>query len=139
MLIGILTSVETRHRYFVHAVRAHFDVVAVVYEETGYSPAVVGAADLTAEEARVVADHFAERSRQEEAIFGHPGDFVEGDNRCAVCRLEPGALNQPQTLAFLEDAGVDTVVVYGTNLVKPPLLDHWPGRMINMHLGLSAY
>ena len=48
MRIGILTSVETRHRYFVHAVRARFNVAAVAYEQTGYSPADVDAHDPTA-------------------------------------------------------------------------------------------
>ena len=31
------------------------------------------------------------------------------------------------------------MVVYGTGLIKPPLLDRFSGRMINMHLGLSPY
>ena len=139
MRIGILTSIETRHRYAVQAIRSRFRVVAVIYEETGYSPAAVDSGNLTAEEARIVAEHFAERSRQEQAFFGQAGEFVESDTHCAVRRLQPGRLNTPDTLAFLEDAGVDTVVVYGTNLVKPPLLDRWPGRMINLHLGLSPY
>ena len=40
---------------------------------------------------------------------------------------------------FFESAGVNTVAVYGTNLVRAPLLERWPGRLINMHLGLSPY
>ena len=139
MKIGILTSIETRHRYFVQALRRQVNVVAVAYEETGYSPATVDTADLTADEAHIVADHFAERSRQEEIFFGHDGEFVTADRHCAVRHLPPGTLNAPETLSFLESAAVDTVVVYGTNLIKPPLLDGWPGRMINMHLGLSPY
>ena len=139
MRIGILTSIETRHRYFVRAIRSRFRVVAVVYEETGYSPAHVQPTNLTAEEAQVVAEHFAERSRQEQAFFGQAAEFVEADDQCAVRRLPPGTLNTPETLAFFEDVAADTVVVYGTNLVKPPLLNHWPGRMINLHLGLSPY
>ena len=139
MKIGILTSVETRHRYFVQALRRQVNVVAVVYEETGYSPATVDHADLTAEEARIVAEHFAERSRQEELFFGHESEFVMNGPRCAVRHLPAGTLNAPETLSFLESAAVDTVVVYGTNLIRPPLLGHWPGRMINMHLGLSPY
>ena len=139
MKIGVLTSVETRHRHFVQALRRHVNVVAVAYEETGYSPAAVDTADLTTEEARIVAEHFAERSRQEEIFFGNDGDFVMTGPRCAVRHLAPGTLNSPRTLRFLESAAVDTVVVYGTNLIRPPLLDHWPSRMINLHLGLSPY
>ena len=78
MRIGILTSIETRHRYFVQAIRSRFRVVAVVYEKTGYSPAAVDPGNLTADEARIVAEHFAERSRQEQAFFGHASEVVEG-------------------------------------------------------------
>jgi hypothetical protein len=139
MKLGILTSVETRHRYFVNALRSHLDVVAVAYEETGYSPATVDSNDLTPDESRIVAEHFAERARQEEIFFGVDSDFVSDDPRCPTRRLPPGALNSPDTLAFLETAGVDMAAVFGTNLIRPPLLDRWPGRMVNMHLGLSPY
>ncbi len=139
MNLAILTSVETRHRYFAQAIRAHLPVAAVAYEETGYTPADTDAYDLTDDEESVVSAHFAERARQEEAYFGHNAAFVESRGNCTVRRLSPGTLNSPETLSFLEDAGLDTVVVYGTNLIKPPLLSWRPGRMINMHLGLSPY
>jgi len=139
MRLGILTSVETRHRYFVQALRARCEVAAVGYEQTAYSPVAVACNDLTTGEAGVVTHHFAERARQEEAFFGHDSEFVNPGGPCSVVHLRPGRLNTSSTLAFLESAGIDTVVVYGTNSVKAPLLDHWPGRMINMHLGLSPY
>ena len=47
MRIGVLTSVETGHRYFVHALRAQFQVVAGGHELTGYEPSSVGSSDLT--------------------------------------------------------------------------------------------
>jgi len=136
---AILTSVDTRHRYFVNRLRAQFDIAAVGYEETGYAPGRVAPDDLTPDEARIVADHFAERSRQEHLFFGHDSGFVTPDAGCAVLRIETGALNSEETVRLLEKAGADTVAVYGTNLITKPLLDRWPGRMINMHLGLSPY
>jgi len=139
MRVGVLTSAETRHRYFVNALRDHFDVAAVGYEQTGYSHAEISTADLTPEEVRIVADHFAERSRQEELFFGANSGFVTDGESCIVRRLSPGTLNSDETLAFLEGVGIDTVAVFGTNMIKPPLLGRWPGRMINMHLGLSPY
>ena len=53
--------------------------------------------------------------------------------------LASGALNSPATADFLLSHGVDTLVVYGSNLLKPPLLNRWAGRIINLHLGLSPY
>lgn len=139
MRIGILTSIETRHRYFVNRLRAELGVVAVGYERIGYAPDAVGGADLEPQDARIVAEHFTERSRQEQLFFGPQSDFLKANNACAVSRIEPGGLNTQETLHLLEAAGVDAVAVFGTNLIKPPLLDRWPGRMVNLHLGLSPY
>lgn len=136
MRLGVLTSVETRHRYFARRLGGVFDVVAVAYEETGYVQPDVGLADLTPDEAQIVAEHFAERARQEEFFFADHSAFL---TETTARGLEPGELNTAPTLHFLETCGVDTVAVFGTNLIKPPLLSRWPGRMINMHLGLSPY
>jgi methionyl-tRNA formyltransferase len=139
MKIGILTSVETRHRYFVSRLCERVSVAAVVYERTGFAPATVEAGDLTPAEARIVSEHFAERARQEEVFFGAQSEVVIDSATVGVRTIDPGQLNSAETLEFLRARDVDTVVVYGTNLIAPPLIDAWPGRMINMHLGLSPY
>ncbi len=135
--LGILTSVDIRHRYLVHALRPVFDVAAVGYEQTGYDPSV--APDLTPDESRIVENHFAERSRQEQIYFGRQCEFIPETESCSVRRMEPGRLNSPATLDFLESHGVNTLVVYGTNLIRAPLLERFAGRIINLHLGLSPY
>jgi len=135
--LGILTSVDVRHRYFVHALRSHFNIAAVGYEQTGYDPTT--APDLTADESRIVGGHFAERTRQEQLYFGRESEFISETRTCGVRMIAPGGLNTPNTLDFLDSFGVDTLVVYGTNLLKPVLLNRWPGRIINLHLGLSPY
>lgn len=139
MRVGVLTSVETRHRHFVSAIRERFQVVAVGYEQTGYSPAVVDGFDLTSAERAVVARHFEERTRQEELCFSATADFVEDSASCGVLHISPGTLNSDRTLEFLTGAGVEVVAVFGTNLIKEPLLGLFGGRLINMHLGLSPY
>ncbi len=135
--LGILTSVDARHRYFVNALRSRFDVTVVGYEQTGYDPSA--APDLTPGESRIVESHFAERSRQEQIYFGQQCEFAAETESCAVRRMEPGRLNAPATLDFLESHGVNTLVVYGTNLIRTPLLEGFAGRIINLHLGLSPY
>jgi len=135
--MGILTSIDIRHRYFVNVLRSRFNVAAVGYEQTGYDPSA--ATDLTPEESRIVAQHFAERRRQEQINFGHESEFVSETESCGVRMIGPGGLNSPATVDFLESNDVDMLVVYGTNLLKPPLLTRWAGRIINLHLGLSPY
>jgi hypothetical protein len=139
MRIGVLTSIETRHRYFVQAVRTAFDLAAVGYEETGYSPAAVDPANLAPEESAIVAEHFAERKRREVAFFGANSAFILDGEPCPSVSLKPGQLNSEETAAFFEEAAVDVLLIYGTNLIREPLLSRFAGRMINMHLGLSPY
>ena len=137
--VGILTSVELRHRYFVNAIAKRFDVVAVGYQETGYRPATAHLDGLDAETACIVAHHFDERRRQEEIYFSQGGARRESSRNCAVRGLDSATLNSHQTARLLGERDVDVVAVYGTDLIKPPLLDRFGGRMINMHLGLSPY
>ncbi len=137
--VGILTSNETRHRYFVNAVAARFNVVAVGYQETGYRPADSVKNHPNSQAAEIVDFHFKERERQEGVFFGHTADAVAAGPRCAVRRLDASSLNGASTIAFLAQADVDVVLIYGTGMIKPPLLDRCDARMINMHLGLSPY
>jgi len=139
MRIGILTSTGTRHRFFANAIRADFPVVAVGYEETGYSPAAVKNEELTPEQKKVVEAHFAERDRQEQRFFGSDSSFLINGPEVSVFRIARGSLNSDQTRDRFLARDVDTVLVYGTNLIREPLISQWQGRMLNMHLGLSPY
>jgi len=67
------------------------------------------------------------RARGLRAEFIPPGKFRT--------RLEPGA--EALMAARLREAGVDLVVLAGyMRMVKPPLLDAFPGRIINIHPSL---
>jgi methionyl-tRNA formyltransferase len=43
------------------------------------------------------------------------------------------------TLAWLQSRQPDFVILYGSSIIKPPLLDFYRDKMINLHLGLSPY
>ncbi len=140
MRVGILTSREIRHRYFVNALRRRLPVVAVAYEDTGYAPAGVAIEDLSSEERQIVSRHFEERTAEESRFFGYDAEFVlPSECGCSIEHLPPGSSNSPQTVAFFEDGGADTLAVFGANLIKDPLLERWSGRIVNLHLGLSPY
>lgn len=135
MKLAILTSTATRHRYFARRLASWFDVVAVGYENVEYSHERVEMPDeTTTAECEIVARHFTGREAAELTAFGMSPYLYDN-----VCMLEPGWLNRPSMPHALKLAGADTVAVFGTSLIKPPLLTLCPGRMINMHLGLSPY
>lgn len=136
MRLAVLTSTDIRHRYFANALAAKLPVVAVGYEQVAYQQAGLDLSDLTADEAEVVRAHFAERVRQEQAFFGQDAEYI-GPPRGRT--IPPGDLNSPATLDFLLAREADMVAVFGTNLIKEPLLGRFQGCLINMHLGLSPY
>lgn len=136
MKLAILTSTATRHRYFARRLADEFDVVAVGYERTGYAHERLDS-DLSDQEVVLVAQHFHDREIQEEFAFGHPESCCPRGS--SLSYLEPGEIHTDEVVEDLKSVGADTVAVFGTSLLKPPLLDLCPGRMINMHLGLSPY
>ncbi len=133
MKLAILTSTATRHRYFARRLADEFNVVAVAFENMEYAHAKVPNDGLTPDEQAVVREHFRDRKMAEAKAFGRK--MYEAD----TTYISPGQINSVTCLAWLMESGADTVAVFGTSLIKPSLLDLCPGRMINMHLGLSPY
>jgi folate-dependent phosphoribosylglycinamide formyltransferase PurN len=86
-----------------------------------------------AEEA-VIARHFAARDASEQAFFAG-ADCVPAPSTC----LPPGGCNDPAVLEAVRRRAPDVVLVFGTGLLAAPLIDAFPGRVLNIHLGLSPY
>lgn len=137
--LGILTSIETRHRYFARALDARLQVASVVYARPTYFPAHVDDSELTDADRSIVARHFVERAEEEEAFFGHNAEFLTGTQTRSILQVGPGQLNTSEVVQSLRTAGANTIAVFGTDLIKPPLLAPQLWTMINMHLGLSPY
>ncbi len=139
MRVAILTSNDIRHRYFVNALADRFEVVAIVYQETGYVPANTDSTQIDAATAEIVRMHFDERRRQEGLFFGDGATLCKDTAGCRVRHVDTRELNSDATVDLLRGEKVDVGVVYGTGLIKSPLIDAFAGRLINMHLGLSPY
>lgn len=139
MQLAVLTSTETRHRYFANALRRAFTVVAVGYQETGYHPAKTNQVALDERTAELVRHHFDERARQETIYFGADAERMVDGQDLSIRSLTPATLNTGATVEWLRARRVDAIAVFGTGLIKAPILDAFAGRVINMHLGLSPY
>jgi folate-dependent phosphoribosylglycinamide formyltransferase PurN len=137
--LGVLTSRETRHRHFARLLCGAFDVRAVCYQNTGYAHSAQRVDLLTRDEASIVARHFTERDVQERRFFGHDACWVEPNPNRLVLHASSGSLNSSETVEILEHAGIDALAVFGTTLLKEPILSRWPGHILNLHLGLSPY
>lgn len=127
----VLTSSMRRHNYVANTLASRLDVACVWREQKSFEPLKYAS---SAEDEAVIQRHFAARDRAEEAYFS---DHV--DVRAPARRLTPGGCNDAAEIATMRQLAPDVVLVFGTGLLKQPLIDAFPGRIINIHLGLSPY
>ena len=135
MRIAVITANEHRHQFFANFLAHNNPVRLVVAEPKVYDPRAVGE---TAAEDALVRRYFEDRTAAEHEILrGWTGfDLPDG---CALLTTQAGQLHNPAVVAALETERIDTLAVFGTSLLKEPLLSMFPGRIVNIHLGLSPY
>jgi folate-dependent phosphoribosylglycinamide formyltransferase PurN len=127
----LLTSTMRRHRFVANTLAARMDVSCVWQEEKAFQPLSYASAP---EDEAVIAAHFAARDASEEAYFADH-EQVEAPAR----RVPPGGCNDPAEIERMEAADADVVLVFGTGLLKAPIIERFTGRILNIHLGLSPY
>lgn len=131
----LLTSTFRRHVFVANTAAAGCDLVGVWQEEKSFRPERYA---RNAEDEAVIQRHFAERDASEAYYFAAADQVRLG--RGAVHRvLPPGACNDPAEVALMTASRPDVVLVFGTGILREPLLSAFEGRIINIHLGLSPY
>jgi methionyl-tRNA formyltransferase len=127
----VLTSTMRRHQFVANTLAGGLDVVGVWQEEKSFEPMKYAA---SADDEAVISRHFAARDAAEEAYFS--GDTVV---RAPARRVPPNGCNDAGEIDAMRGAAPDVVLVFGTSLLQQPLIDAFPGRIVNIHLGLSPY
>jgi len=81
--------------------------------------------------------HVAARAQSEQDFFGlfleHEPDYSQ------PVELAKGQINEPGYVDEIVQSDPDLIVAYGCSLIREPLLSHFQGRLLNVHLGLSPY
>ena len=133
MRIVLLTSDQRRHRYAAWSLAQDVDLTGIVSEPKPSTVAAPQPQDASAE-AEIVRRHFRERDEAEARLLGEPA-FPAAE------RLEvpAGGINGEAVFRWVSELRPDLLVLYGTRIVTDPLLAAWPGRIVNLHLGLSPY
>ena len=131
----LLTSTFRRHVFVANAIAAGCDLAGVWQEEKSFRPERY-ARDAADEE--VIQRHFARRDASEARYFA--ADSAVRLDRGAVHRtIAAGACNEPGEVDLMTAAKPDAVLVFGTGILREPLLSAFEGRILNIHLGLSPY
>ena len=127
----VLTSTMLRHQFVANTMAARLSVSCVWQEEKSFEP--LRYASDAADEAEI-GRHFDARDASEAAYFSAHAALVANSRR-----VPPGGCNDPAVIDAIRQARPDVVLVFGTGLLKRPLLEAFAGRLINIHLGLSPY
>ena len=131
----VLTSTFLRHQFVVNYLAEHIDLVGVWQEEKSFRPQRYAQTD---EDHVVIQRHFAARDASEEAYFGEHAE-LRLEPGTVRRRLRPGQLNDPTEAALMIDLAPDVVLVFGTGILKEPIITPFDCNIINIHLGLSPY
>lgn len=127
----VLTSTMRRHQFVANTLAGHLDVVGVWQEEKSFEPMKYAE---SADDEAVIARHFAARDAAEDGYFADHA-VVQAPSR----RLAPKGCNDAAEVEAMRRLEPDVVLVFGTSLLVPPLIDAFAGNVINIHLGLSPY
>lgn len=132
---AIVTSDHVRHRYFANVLSAHPQVEALVVEPKSRNPANNHS---NSEDALLLAEYFGRRDASERSVLS---DGQEWNLARPLLRFEAakGSINEPDIVARLIAAGINHCMVFGASWLKEPWLKAFPGRLFNLHLGLSPY
>ncbi len=126
----VITGNSHRHAWFAHYLAQQFDVKGVLFEEKRF-PASPSA------RTQQVLNHIQERDRVEKQYFDkdYSGIFV----KLNIKNIERGASNSEEIFDWIKDINPDIIVLFGSSIIRDPLLSFYNNRIINIHLGLSPY
>lgn len=128
----IITSSKNRHKFFTNTLSKKFNVIGIVSEEK-----VVPQAGDTQQEDKVIKKHFSDRDEAEKRYFGQHKKFEIDES--LVLKIKNGRSNDPDVFNWVKLKKPDFVILFGSSIIKPPLLSYYSDKIINIHLGLSPY
>jgi folate-dependent phosphoribosylglycinamide formyltransferase PurN len=127
----VLTSSMQRHNYVANSLARRLEVACVWRERKTFDPLSYAGSD---EDAAVIRRHFEARDASEAAYF------ADATTVAAPFRdVPPNGCNEASEIAEMRRIDPEVVLVFGTGLLRQPLIDGFPGRILNIHLGLSPY
>jgi len=131
----VLSSVFLRHHYVINTLASKLDVVGVWQEEKRFQP-LTYARDES--DAAVIERHFAARDESEAIFFKRHETLTLAPG--AIHRMvAPSGCNDPAEVSLMRNLSPGLVVVFGTGILREPVIEPFDGHIINLHLGLSPY
>jgi len=131
--VVLITSNHRRHVWLAGKLAEAGHLVGLVSEaKPAVNPASRESPDTN------VAAYFSERERREAYWFSQAPETLD-DVDVPVSRVHWGKSNSAEVMDFVQGLSPDFVLLFGSSIIRAPLLSCYSGRILNMHLGLSPY
>jgi phosphoribosylglycinamide formyltransferase 1 len=136
--IVIITSDAIRHNYFKVLFSQNENInILKTYVETDKSFVLrEKAADKNAFGDKV-AQHFAARHNTEFDFFSDVIEYCKDKSNSKY--IDKKEINNIGIVNEIISLNPDMIVTFGCSIIKPPLIEAFTNRIINVHLGLSPY
>ena len=134
MRIALFTSTHLRHKYIAAQLKKALNLVVIITEQK--SKRIEDSSHYESEDQQLLDTHFKDRATAEEDFFGQYTHFPD---EVPHISLAFGKINTQQTIDYLTTYEVDYILLFGTSIIKPIILEKFPDKVINLHLGLSPY
>ena len=133
---AIITSDHIRHRYFANELSIHPSVHALIVEPKARNPGDNHYGN--SEDAVLLARYFGDRDASEGRILGG-GSSWSLRQPLEIREVPKGSINDRQVVDRLVASGISHCLIFGSSWLKIPWLTAFPGKLFNLHLGLSPY
>lgn len=135
--IVILTGSDLRHSFFRMALANHLAIEVVASYCEGNEKSLETLVSKKEGSTDLQKQHLLKRKVTEEDFFGC---FVKAiPDKSHPISLKKGDINNDEHVTSIIELNPDIIVAYGCSIIKGKLLEHFKGRIINVHLGLSPY
>ena len=121
---------QPRHLYYVNEMAKDFNVVAGV--EVMRGNLVPNSPEVSDIDKLNWIKHFEERAVAEHKYFGK-----QKEPKISLLRVDKETLNSESTAKFIRDVDPKIVLIFGSGMLREPLMSALPHDTINLHLGLS--
>jgi len=120
-----------RHLYYINNIAENLGLVGgIVQERESMMP--MPPMDTRVYDLKNWARHFGARDIAEEIYFGE-----QKEPDIDLLRVDEATLNELESAEFMRKLKPDIVLIFGSGMIREPLLSALPKDTINLHLGIS--
>lgn len=129
----LLTSNHKRHQYIAQCLYEKTDLRLIITEEK--SSAISDTSKLNKDERVFLENHFYARQETENKYYGN----LKFPANVPRLKFQHGKINSKSSQEILKEIKPDIIVLFGSSIIQDFILETFPNKFINLHLGLSPY